>query len=60
MKHNNDITIPEDYQEGYVKEQMKMRLSSARKSFDRPAYFGTVAQAGHVDDNKITDYNVKS
>lgn len=60
MKISTDITIPEDYQEGFVKEQMKMRLSVPRKSFDRPAYYGTVAQVKHVDDNKITDYNVKS
>ena len=61
MKHNNDITIPEDYQEGFVREQMKIKLSVPRKSFDRPAYYGTIAQvnSGHLDErsNRDIQYN---
>lgn len=57
-----DITIPEDYQPGYVRDQMTQRLAGPRRWLDRPAFYGTPAQVGGIDKNKKDDYsnNVKS
>lgn len=58
MKTHTNIIIPSDIQgESQFKQHLEEDLSKCRRWFDRPAYYGTIAQVndGHLDEKKKED-----